>query len=121
MPSGIPHEATTESKQRVRDLSCAGIPKHLIAKILKMDEETLNNNYADELSTAHPEAVERISKTVIMQAENGDPKAQALYLKTQGAKYGWVEKQVIEQADTKEMQELQSKIAALEDKYSKDY
>jgi uncharacterized protein YuzE len=56
-----------------------------------------------------------------MQAEAGDPKAQALYLKTQAAKFGWVEKQVIETKDADETAELKSKVAELEAKHERDY
>ncbi len=106
---------------RVTDLATAGIPKYLIAKIIKIDDETLTKHYEHELACAQPEAVERISKVVAIQAEAGDPKAQALYLKTQGAKFGWVEKQLIETKDADETADLKEQIKALEDKYRKDY
>jgi len=115
------HKPTDELRQRVRDLAVAGIPKHLIAKVIRIDDETLTKYYDYELSCAQPEAVERISKVVAIQAEAGDPKAQALYLKTQGAKFGWVEKQVIEQHSSNEMDELKATIADLEEKYTRDY
>ena len=115
------HEPTQELRQRVCDLATAGIPQYLIAKIIKVDKETLTKHYELELETAQPEAVERISKTVYQQAVEGDSKAQALYLKTQGAKFGWVEKQVVETVSIDETQALKDKIRELEDKYTKDY
>lgn len=115
------HIPTLQSRQRVRDLVVAGIPKHLIAKIIKIDDETLTKHYEEELTCAQPEAVEAVSKTVYHQALNGNEKSQALYLKTQGAKFGWVEKQVIEQTDNNETEELKAKIADLEEKYKRDY
>ena len=115
------HEPTRQLKQRVMDLATAGIPKYLIAKIIKLDEDTLNKHYEYELSCAQAEAVERIGKVVALQAEAGDPKAQALYLKTQGAKYGWVEKQVVQNVSDDETQELKAKIADLEGKFERDY
>lgn len=115
------HQPTSELRQRVKDLATAGIPKYLIAKVIKIDDETLTKHYEHELSTAQAEAVERISRVVALQAERGNEKSQALYLKTQGAKYGWVEKQVIEQQSTDDMQALQSKIAELEKIHEKDY
>jgi hypothetical protein len=115
------HVPTPELKQRVTDLAIAGIPKYLIAKVIKIDDETLTKHYEFELSCAQAEAVERIGKVVALQAEAGDSKAQALYLKTQGAKYGWVEKQVIEQQGSDDTKELKEKIKQLEDKYQRDY
>lgn len=115
------HVPTKELKQRIKDLAVAGIPQYLIAKVIKIDEQTLRKHYEYELSCAQAEAVERISKVVAVQAEAGDSKAQALYLKTQGAKFGWVEKQVIEQQDSKAMEELKAMVESLERKHEKDY
>lgn len=115
------HVPTPESRQRVSDLAMTGIPKYLIAEIIEIDDDTLAKHYPKELSTAKPQAVERVGKTVIMQALNGDPKAQALYLKTQGKDYGWVEKQVIENNNSVENNELKDKIKEIEEKYRRDY
>jgi hypothetical protein len=115
------HRPTHELRMRVRDLTIAGTPKYLISKIVGLSEETLNKYYMYELECSKSEAIERIAKTVYRQAEEGCSKAQALYLKTQGASHGWVEKQVVEKVDTKETQELQEKIAALEKQYQRDY
>lgn len=115
------HYPTKEQRQRVADLATAGIPKYLIAKIIKIDDETLTKHYEYELSCAQAEAVERIGKVVAIQALEGDPKAQALYLKTQGAKFGWVEKQVIEQTNSDDLKELKASISDLEEKYKREY
>lgn len=115
------HVPTPELRQRVTDLAIAGIPKYLIAKVIKIDDETLTKHYDYELSVAQPEAVERIAKVVAIQAEAGDPKAQALYLKTQGAKFGWVEKQIVETTTNDDTKELKEKIKELEDTYKRDY
>jgi hypothetical protein len=115
------HYPTSEQRQRVTDLATAGIPKYLIAKIIKIDDETLTKHYEYELSCAQAEAVERIGKVVAIQALEGDPKAQALYLKTQGAKFGWVEKQVIEQTTAEDTQALKDKVKELEQIHQKDY
>lgn len=115
------HKPTLDMRQRVSDLAVAGIPKYLIAKIIKIDDETLTKHYEYELSCAQAEAVHRISKVVAIQAEGGDPKAQALYLKTQGAKFGWVEKQIVENTSSDETKELKSKVAELEGKFDRDY
>lgn len=115
------HVVTHNSKQRVADLACAGIPVYLIAQILDIDDDTLRKHYSKQLTTSQAELVEKISKVVAIQAQEGNEKSQALYLKTQAAKFGWVEKQVVENVANNETQELRDKIAALEDKYSKDY
>lgn len=114
-------EVTYLTKKRVSDLACAGIPKKTIARIMEISLDTLNKHYDYELDCAKPELVERIGKAVAMQAEAGDHKSQALYLKTQGAKYGWVEKQVIETQNAEDTQALKDKIAELEGKFDKDF
>ncbi len=115
------HVPTDELRQRVCDLVMSGAPIHIICEIIDINDETLRKYYDKELKTAKTIAIERIGKTVYQQAVDGDSKAQALYLKTQGASQGWVEKQVVEQVSSHETQELKEKIAALEDKYAKDY
>jgi hypothetical protein len=115
------HVPTSRLRDRVSDLAIAGIPKGLIAEIIDIDHETLNKHYKRELNCAEPEAIERVAKCVVGQALAGDAKAQSLYMKTKGAKYGWVEKQVIETKSADETLELKKQIAELEDKYSRDY
>ena len=115
------HQPTNALRTRVKDLAVAGIPVYLIAKVVKIDDETLTKHYSYELSCSQAEAVERIAKVVAVQAEQGDPKAQALYLKTQGAKFGWVEKQVIETKTADDTKELKEKIRELEAKSERDY
>lgn len=115
------HIKTTALSARVEDLAVAGIPRYMIAQIIKIDDETLNKYYSYELACAQPEAVARIGKVVAMQALEGDTKSQALYLKTQGAKFGWVEKQVIETVNAEETQALKDTIKEIEAKHAKDY
>jgi hypothetical protein len=115
------HQPTELLRIRVKDLAVAGIPHHVIAKIIRMDPETLRNHYSYELETGLATTVGDISRMVAMQALEGNEKSQALLLKTQGAKYGWVEKQVVENVNSEETQEMKEKIAALEGKYNKDY
>lgn len=116
-----PHVPTDELRTRVKDLAIAGIPVYLIAKVIKIDDETLTKHYEYELSCSQAEAVQRIAKVLAIQAENGDAKAQALYLKTQGAKFGWVEKQIVETSVADETKELKEKLKELEDKHQRDY
>lgn len=115
------HVPTPELRTRVKDLAIAGIPVYLIAKVVKLDDETLTKHYEYELSCSQAEAVQRIAKVVAIQAERGDPKAQALYLKTQGAKFGWVEKQIVETKSSDDTKELKEKIKELEAKHERDY
>lgn len=115
------HNPSLHDRQRVRDLAIAGIPKYLIADILEIDIETLNKHYQKQLTCSEPEAVERVAKTVVMQALDGNEKSQSLYLKTKGAKYGWVEKQVIESIGGDDTQALKEKIKELEEKYKREY
>lgn len=115
------HVPNKDIRQRVSDLAIAGIPKGLIAKIVKMDEVTLQKYYDYELSCAQPECVERIAKVLAIQAQEGDIKAMTLYLKTQAAKFGWVEKQVVENVNAEDTLALKDKIKELEGKFDRDY
>lgn len=115
------HVPTHELRTRVKDLAIAGIPMYLIARVIKIDEDTLTKYYQYELSCSQAEAVERIGRVVAIQAEQGDAKAQALYLKTQGAKFGWVEKQVIETVSAEDTQALKDKVKELEAMHQRDY
>lgn len=116
-----PHEPTPELRQRVCDLVMSGAPIHIICDILDMDDDTLRKHYRKELTTAKAVAIERIGKTVYQQAVGGDSKAQALYLKTQGASQGWIEKQVIETNVADDTKELKDKLKELEAKFVRDY
>lgn len=115
------HIPSAAQRQRVCDLVMCGTPKYLIAEVLEISVMTLDKHYHRELGTAKTLAIERIGKTVYQQAIEGDSKAQALYLKTQGASHGWVEKQVIENVSSEEAEQLKSKISELEEQYKRDY
>ena len=115
------HQVTNALKQRVCDLVMSGAPIHIICEIIGIDDDTLKKHYKFELTTAKTIAIERIGKTVYQQALAGDSKAQALYLKTQGACQGWIEKQIVETTNTDETLELKNKIKELEDKFERDY
>ena len=116
-----PHMPTIELRQRVCDLVMSGAPIHIICEILDINDDTLRKHYNKELNTAKTIAIERIGKTVYQQALEGDSKAQALYLKTQGASQGWIEKQVIETVSTEDTQALKDKIRELEEVHTKEY
>lgn len=116
-----PHEPTEALRQRVSDLVMCGTPIHLICEVIGIDDDTLRKYYKFELSTAKAVAIERIGKTVYQQALQGNEKSQALYLKTQGASQGWVEKQVIETNSVDHSKELKDKMKELEEKFQRDY
>jgi hypothetical protein len=115
------HEPTDDLRQRVSDLVMSGAPIHIICEILDINDDTLNKYYSKEIKTAKTIAIERIGKTVYQQALEGDSKAQALYLKTQGASQGWVEKQIVETTNTEDTQALKDKIKELEQLHTKEY
>jgi hypothetical protein len=115
------HIVTDELKQRVCDLVMSGAPIHIICEILDINDDTLRKYYDYEIKTAKAVAIERIGKTVYQQAVEGDSKAQALYLKTQGASQGWVEKQIVENVNSEDTQALKEKMKELEQKYERDY
>lgn len=115
------HVPTEETRQRVADLATAGIFQYLIAQVIDIDEETLKKHYRKELDLSEPLMVERIARKVMIQALEGNEKSQSLYLKTKGAKFGYIEKQVVENVSNDETKELKDKIIALEEKYKKDY
>ena len=115
------HEPTPELRQRVCDLVMAGTPIHIICEIIGINDDTLRKHYDYELKTAKSVAIERIAKTVYQQAVEGDSKAQALYLKTQGSSHGWVEKQVVETVNSDDLKELKASISDLEEKYKREY
>lgn len=116
------HIPTDESRLTVELYARAGIPAHLIADIIEIDTDTLNKYYTKELQHATPKAIARIASTIYQQALNGDMKAANLYMKTQGARYGWIEKQVIEVGtDNKETKELEERVLELENKHTKEY
>ncbi len=120
--SGIrDHFPTKELKQRITDLCVAGIPLNLICEIVNLDDDTVRKHYKRELTVSEPVAVERVASTIVMQALAGNEKSQALYMKTKGAKFGWVEKQVVENVSSEETQELKDKLKELEDKFVRDY
>lgn len=115
------HVPTTRLRQRISDLAIAGIPLHLICTVVELDDDTVKKYYKRELLCAEPEAIEKVAQTVVMQALNGNDKSQALFLKTKGAKYGWVEKQVVETVSSDETQALKDKVKELEGKFDRDY
>lgn len=115
------HIPTAALRTRISDLAIAGIPLGLIADIVELDDDTVKKHYRRELVLAEPIAIERVAKTVVMQAFGGDRKSQAIYLKMKGRKFGWVDAQVIENISDAENQALKDKVKELEGRHEKDY
>jgi hypothetical protein len=121
MTSGIDHEPTLYLRQRVSDLAFTGIAQETMSKILGLSVETLVKYYRKELDIGEANVVNEMSCIASHMALNGNEKMLTLMLKTKGAKYGFVEKQVIETVDTKETEELQARVKALEKSHDKEY
>jgi hypothetical protein len=115
------HVPTRELRTRISDLAIAGIPLGLIADIVELDDDTVKKHYRRELTLAEPIAIERVAKTVVMQAIEGNEKCMQMYLKMKGRKFGWVDAQVIENVSDAENQALKLKVKELEEKHEKDY
>jgi hypothetical protein len=115
------HQPSQKLRTRISDLAVAGIPLYLICEIVGLNDDTVKKYYKRELTCAEPEVVERIAKLVICQALDGDQKSQNLYMKTKGAKFGWVEKQIVETHTSEDTQALKDKIKELEGKHDRDY
>lgn len=117
------YKPNIEHTTRITDMARAGIPRHLIASNIGISEETLVKYYEHELRHATSNAVAAIANTVYSQALNdGCTKSQALYLKTQGARFGWVERQVIDNVQSQEeLDALKQKLADLEKQHERDY
>lgn len=117
------YKPNVEHTKRIMDMARAGIPAHLIASTIGIGENTLHKYYSHELKHAKSDAVAAVANTVFSQAlNNGCTKSQALYLKTQGARFGWVERQVIDNVQSQEeLDRLKAKLKELEHKHEKDY
>ena len=115
------HIPTYNERVRVRDLARVGVSQEIIASIMGFSVETLVKHYHKEIYHSTPEIIERIGNKAFQLANEGNEKMISLVLKTKGAQFGWVEKQVIETVENKETEELKSKIAELEQKYNKEY
>lgn len=115
------HISSGTSIGMVKRMVRAGIPQKLIARSLDISETTLVKHYKKYLNTSHHEAIEEVATVAFNLALEGNEKMIALLLKTQGHKYGFVEKQVLEQQEAAEIEELKGKVAEYEAKHIKEY
>lgn len=121
-PAVNDHIPTMDSRRRVSDFAAVGMPQHLIAEIIGISVPTLELHYPKELKQANPLLTQRIAQTAAQMALNGNERMLALWLKTQGKKFGFEEKQTIEIVhNTQELEDMESRIKQLEQKYDKDY
>lgn len=100
----------------------AGVPTTTIARMINIDHDTLKRHYSKELNDTHAHSIAELSDCAYEQALNGSEKLLMFLLKTQGSRYGFNEKQVIETIKSSEsVDELKLKIAELEDKHKQEY
>lgn len=116
------HIPTIDSRRRVSDCAAVGMPQAMIAELLNISVATLQVHYPKELALSNPLMTEKIAKTCVQMALNGNEKMIALWLKTQGRKFGFEDKQTIEIThNTQELEDMQARIKQLEQQYDKDY
>jgi hypothetical protein len=84
-----PYQPTDENRTTVCDMVACGLSHDVIAKCLKISDETLRKYYQEELDTAKGLAIKAIGKCLMQKALDGDGPSQMFYLKTQGR---WREK-----------------------------
>jgi len=122
MASGLEHKRNNAIAAQVESYARAGIPVYIISKILKIDESVIKKNYTAELLKAEPDMIEQVANVAFMKAIEGNEKMIQLILSKKGAKYGWIEKQVIDNVNSiEELEALKQKLAKLEKEHEKDY
>jgi hypothetical protein len=99
----------------------AGIPKKNIASLLALSYDELDQHYWRELKHGLDEKILALSDTATQLALNGNEKLLQFLLRTQGYKYGFSEKQVVEVHNSSELEQLEKQIQQLEQQYDKDY
>ena len=122
MTRGLEHKRNNAIAAQVESYARAGIPVYIISKILKIDESVIKKNYTAELLKAEPDMIEQVANVAFMKAIEGNEKMIQLILSKKGAKYGWIEKQVIDNVNSiEELEALKQKLAKLEKEHEKDY
>lgn len=115
------HKRTPDRVTKVKNFTFAGIPQKIQAQLLGISEETLRKHYRHELNTAHAETVADLSNVAAFKAREGNEKMLALLLKTQGNRYGFVEKTVTETTDSAELEDLRKRTEQLEKKHEAEF
>lgn len=115
------HRPTIEERAIVKRMAQAGIPKKNIASLLALSYAELDQHYWRELKHGLDEKILALSDTATQLALNGNEKLLQFLLRTQGYKYGFSEKQVVEVQNSSELEQLEKQIQQLEQQYDKDY
>jgi len=115
------HRPTIEERAIVKRMAQAGIPRKNIASLLGIPYAQLNECYWRELKHGLDEKILALSDTATQLALNGNEKLLQFLLRTQGYKYGFSEKQVVEVQNSSELEQLEKQIQQLEQQYDKDY
>ena len=115
------HMPNAMTRKLVMNRVFAGLPLDDIAAKLEICIPTLQKQYSKEIQFGLTDMIDKISEVAAVKAMNGDDKALALILKTRAARYGWVEKQVVQQEGSTETAELTARIEALEASKASDY
>lgn len=84
MSAGPNYKRTPDHERLVHDMCIAGIARGDIARVLKIDEDTLAKFYKHELDTVEKNAVAAVAQKLYSKAIGGDLGAMIFYLKCRG-------------------------------------
>lgn len=122
MTSGVEHKRNEHIANKVEAYARAGIPVYIISKLLQIDDDVIKKYYSRELLKAEPDLIESVANIAFMKALDGNEKMIKLILDKRGAKYGWIEKQVIDNINSQEeLEALKEKLNKLEQDNEQDY
>jgi AcrR family transcriptional regulator len=92
-PDNQKHRPTPESRAKVALWAQVGTTMPTIASELGISVQTLSRHYKDELEEARAKGVAKVAATLYSKAIAGDTSAMIFFLRTQGVRAGWIEKQ----------------------------
>ena len=115
------HRPTEQTRYMIIKMVESGVPHDKIARIMAIGQDTLYKHYRHELEHALDVKITKLAGKATDMALAGNEKMLTLLLKTQGAKYGFIERQVIEIGKSDELEQLQNKVKELEQLHDKDY
>lgn len=89
-----PHEPTEKDRATVKAMSAYGIPQEQIARVIKINSETLRIHYRDELDLGVIEANAKVAETLFHQGvRDGNTTALIWWTKS---RMGWKERQELQ-------------------------